>query len=119
MRLWFDVNRAKGEAALKAKARALKSGVLFEGLGCLQEWANDPEAAIRSWAQASQYYANEEDQVRCVLHAVTLRQSMGDIAKALGLARQQIRAHPQANATAVLRAIEVQLAPSATPTASH
>jgi len=105
----WNINRAKGEAALKAKATAMRSGIIMEGLGCLQEWAGDPESAIRSWAQGSQYFENEEDQVRCVLHAVETRRTAGDIARALGLARQQIRAHPGADATNVLRMIETQL----------
>ena len=109
VRLWFSKDRVAGEAALKTKARVLKSGVILEGLGCLQEWAKDPEGAVKSWAMASQYYANEEDQVRCVLHAVELRRATGEIEKALGLARQQIRAHPQAGATQVLRAMEAEL----------
>ena len=117
VRVWFSKNRAAGEAVLLAKAKELNSGAILEGLGCLQEWAKDPEAAVRSWASASRLYPNEEDQVRCVLHAVALRRAAGETQKALGLAQQQVRAHPRATATQVLRAIETELAATPTPAA--
>ena len=43
--LWMQKNRAEGEALLQAKGRALKSGIIFEGLGLLQAAAKDPAAA--------------------------------------------------------------------------
>ena len=109
VRRWFSKNRAAGETFLLAKAQALKSGVIVEGLGCLQDWAGDREAAVRSWALASRYYPNEEDQVRCALHAVEVFCSSNESQKALGLVRNQIKAHPAAEASAVLRAKEREL----------
>lgn len=114
-RLWFSLSRSVGEAALATKGRALKSGLIFEGLGSLQASARDSDAAVRSLAQARAFYTGEEDQLRCALNAVGLLYNSGKKKGALTLAREQIEAHPNAAATLLLRAMAAKLAPAPLP----
>jgi len=109
--LWAQKGRAAGEPALQAKGRALKSGVILEGLGLLQLAAKDPESALVSWAQARRYYKEDADCIRCALHAISLLRESGKTAPALALTREQIKRFPTAAATARLRVIESELAP--------
>ncbi|MCX6966326.1 MAG: TIGR03790 family protein [Verrucomicrobia bacterium] len=114
--LWAQKGRAAGEPVLQAKGRALKSGVVFEGLGLLQAAAKEPEAALASWVQARHFYKEEADGIRCALHAIALLRAEGQTGPALALTREEIRRFPRAEATAHLRAIELELAlPTPTP----
>ena len=106
---WFSKGRPAGERVLQAQAKALKSGIIGEGLGCLQAWAGDRSAAAQSWKQAAKFYKDEEDQVRCGLHLINSLRDAGKENEALALTREQIKAHPKAAATALLQNIQTEL----------
>jgi uncharacterized protein (TIGR03790 family) len=112
---WTAKGRAAGEAFLQAKGRALKSGVILEGLGWLQLEAKDSGAALASWRTARGYYKEDADRIRCALHTVGVLRGTGKNAPALALVREQIKQFPQAPATGRLRAIELELAPPPPP----
>ncbi|MDD5350148.1 MAG: TIGR03790 family protein [Chthoniobacteraceae bacterium] len=107
----WTANRAASETWLRARAKALKSGVLYEGLGLLEEGAGDADAAFAAWTQARQAYREDADRIRCAVHAVDLLRAGHKDAQALALVRGEIARYPQADATELLRAIERQLAP--------
>ena len=115
---WAAKGRAAGEALLQAKGRALKSGVVMEGLGWLQLEANDSGAALASWRAARGYYKKDADCIRCALHAIGVLRATGKNAAALALTREQIKKYPQASAMARLKAIELELAPPPPPSPS-
>ena len=117
--LWATQGRAAGEPALQAKGKALKSGVILEGLGLLQAAARESDAALASWAQARRYYKEDADCIRCALHAIGLLRAAGKTAPALALTREQIQRFPHAAATARLRAIAQELAPPPSTPAAH
>jgi hypothetical protein len=110
-------NRAAGAAWLRARGKALQSGLIFEGLGLLQAGAGDADAALASWTQARQAYRAAADRLRCVVHAVGLLRAGKKNAQALSLVREQIARYPQADAAELLRAIERELAPPPSPAA--
>jgi len=117
--LWAAKGRAAGEPVLQARGRALKSGVIFEGLGLLQSAAKDPAAALKSWRQARQFYKDAPDCIRVALHAIAFLREAGRVSQALSITREEIGNFPNADATARLRAIELELAPpSPTPVPS-
>lgn len=112
---WFEKNHAAGEALLNTRGKALKSGVIFEGLGLLQAGAKDSAGALASWSRARKFYPQDADRIRCALHAIGLLRETGKPDKALALTRQQIKQYPAAPATARLRVIELELAPPPSP----
>ena len=114
----WAVNRAAAEAALRGQARALKSGVIWEGLGLLEAGAGDGDAALASWQQARKAYREEPDRLRCVLHAVTLYRTRQQPARALALVRETLAASPQSAAAPLFQAIERELAPPPSPSPS-
>ena len=113
--LWAQKGRSAGEPALQAAGRALKSGVVYEGLGLLQAAARDSDAALASWTQARRCYRQDADLIRCALHAIALLRQAGKTGAALALTREQIKKFPAADSTARLRAIELELAPPPSP----
>ena len=108
---WNAGNRAGGAAWLRARGKALQSGVLLEGLGLLQAEAGDADAALVSWAKARQNYREDADRLRCVLHAAGLLRAQKKSSQALALVREQIALNLEADAVELLRAIERELAP--------
>ena len=105
----------KGGAALQARGRSLKSGVIYEGLGLLQAAKGEIDDALASWALARRCYKQDADSIRCALHAIALLRQNGKPAAALALTREQIQKFPAADATLRLRAIELELAPPPAP----
>ena len=112
---WATAGRAVGEPLLQAQAKALKSGVIYEGLGLLQAGAKDTAAALGSWASARKFYTEDADRLRCVLHTLAVLTADKKIGQALSLAREQIKRYPEAPATERLRAIVLQLDPPPPP----
>lgn len=108
-RLWF-AKRPAGEAALRAKAVALKSGAIWEGLATLQIAASDPAAAVGSLLEARKLYSNEEDQARCTLHAAGILLNTGKKKAALALLRDQMEATPRTGAAPLLKNLMLRLA---------
>lgn len=113
--LWAGKGRSAGEPWLRARGKALQSGVILEGLGLLQASAGDAPAALATWTQARPYYKEEADQLRCVLHAIALLRGQQKNAAALALVREQLARHPQADAAPLFAAIERELAPPPSP----
>jgi hypothetical protein len=110
-KIWYNQNRAAGEAALRASGKALHSGVIMEGLGLLELTVNDREAAIRSFEESREYYGRSEDALRATIHEVfQLRAAHRDpealaiIGKALALAPA-----PSAPGGDLLRSMESQI----------
>lgn len=113
-RAWFTKDRARGEALLAASARALRSGIIWEGLGLLQAGAKDLPAAFASFAAARKAYKDPGDIQRTAIHEINLRRFNGQRDRALALARSQENAYPKSPATEVIRAIAAELAAPAT-----
>jgi hypothetical protein len=115
---WFEKGRPAGEAMLKEKAAALKSGLIWEGLGLLQAGARDLPSAYASFAKARAAYRSQESAVRCVLHEANLLRFGGKKSESLALIRKSLKAYPTATAAAVLKAVELELDPPPTPPAT-
>ena len=117
--LWAQKGWEVGEPSLQARGRALKSGVIYEGLGLLQAANNDFDDALASWDQARRFYKQDEDCIRCALHSIALLRKMGRTDAALALTREQNKKFRTADAAARLRAIDLELAPPPSPTPSQ
>lgn len=109
--LWASKGRAAGEPMLQSKGRALRSGLVLEGLGNLQYEEKDTASALKSWRQARQFYRDDADCIRCALHAIALLRETGRTGQALAITREEIKNFPKADATERLRIIERELAP--------
>ena len=109
--LWTAEGHAAGVAWLQEKAKELQSGIVWEELGLLEAAAGDSGAALEAWAAARQYYKEDADNIRCALHAVETLRREKKSGPALALVREEIARFPNAEATALLRAIELELNP--------
>ncbi|XHR27999.1 MAG: TIGR03790 family protein [Chthoniobacteraceae bacterium] len=107
-----------GEGWLANRARSLKSGLLWEDLGLLQVQARAPRGAMASWEQARAAYRDEADRLRCLLHEIGLLRSQEKTADALALVRKGLGEPWQAGPVALLRSIELELAPPPSPSPS-
>jgi hypothetical protein len=115
-RAWFSMDRAKGDEALRAAAKEDHSGMIMEGLGCLQVSVNDNEAALASFAQAREYYGKGEDAMRVSIHEIFLLEAANRIAEAKALATKMIAASPHSPAVDLIRALtESRIAPAPAP----
>lgn len=111
--LWLQA-RGKGEAALLSIGGE-NSGLAMEGLGLLQASAGSFPAALRSFSKAQAGYSSMGDKVRVAIHAAQIMRDKASRQETAKFLQQQIRAYPTAEATAVLRSMQVQLT---TPTPS-
>lgn len=108
----WSINRAYSETSLRARGKALKSGVIWEGLGLLQAADGQGDAAaLESWKKARSVYRNEPDRLRCILHAVALLRARQQPQQALALVRETLAGQPQSAAALLFQAIERELAP--------
>jgi uncharacterized protein (TIGR03790 family) len=110
--LWFGTDHATGTGQLRKSGTALHSGIIFEGLGLLQAADGNLDAALQSFQQARKYYPNSGDDVRTLIHEVEFLRKAGKKDAALKIARAGIKTYPTAPATAVLRALETEMAPT-------
>ena len=113
--LWFSAPRAKGDAALREEGKKLRSGAIMEGLGLLQVSADDPNAALESFALAREYYGKTDDAMRVAVHEVfILRAAKRDI-EALTLALTMASAVPKSPAAELLKSLAAPPPPPAPP----
>lgn len=112
-RSWFALSRSAGEKRLAEAAKAMSSGIIWEGLGLLQ-WlaARDHAAAADSFEKAQKSFRNAEDDVRTIIHRAQMLNAQNKPEEAVAMARRGIKAFPKATATNVLR----ELAGETTPT---
>ena len=115
---WFEKDHFAGANQLRKSGEALHSGMIFEGLGLLQESGGDPGGADLSFQRAQKFYTSNGDILRIMIHKIGFLRAAGKKDAALKLARTGIKAYPAAPATAVLRAIETELAPPPSPSPS-
>lgn len=108
---WFDEGRAAGERKLREAGNRLRSEVIFEGLGLLEDDAGDPAAALKSFDTAEKYCANEDDAMRIIIHEVRLMLSEHRLKDALALVRRAVAEFPDSPALPILRADAGQLPP--------
>ena len=117
-RTWFGQGPEAGAAALEASGSALKSGLVFEGLGLLQVAASIPEPAMQSFSRAAKFYGTAEDIIRVTIHEVLQLEALNRPGEALALARKRIAAFPATPAVEILKTIEFGIA-AAHPTAAQ
>ena len=117
-RTWFAEGPAAGTAALETSGNALKSGLIFEGLGLLQVAASQPEPAVQNFSLAARLYQNPEDILRVTIHEVLQLEALNRVPEALALARKRIAAFPTTPAVEMLKSIEFGMA-AAHPTAAQ
>jgi len=118
-KLWFtDRERARQQFA--EDARKQRSGVLMEGLGLLELAADQPDAAIKSFGAARQFYKHSDDILRATIHEVIQLRARTRQAEALPLVRKQLELYGKAPAAEILRGFEREMAPApkATPSAA-
>lgn len=109
--VWFRKSPEAGKAQLQKAGNALRSGIVFEGLGLLHASVPDFTAAIGAFQQARQYYKGGDDILRVTIYEVNILKGQGKKKEALALARKMMRAHPGTHGFEVLRSIENELAP--------
>ena len=88
--VWYEKGRPAGEKHLEASARALHSGIVWEGLGLLQRSVPDNAAATASFVMAENCYGKTEDGLRTVLHRVEILKSEGKPGAAAALAGKKL-----------------------------
>ncbi len=111
--LWFSTDRARGDAALLASGKKLRSGVIMEGLGLLQVAVDDPAAALASFALAREYYGNTEDAMRVAIHEIFLLRAAKRDLEAFTIAVKMSAAVPKSSAGDLLKALATPPAPPA------
>jgi uncharacterized protein (TIGR03790 family) len=103
-RMWFEKNRASGEAALRASAKRMRSGIIWEGLGLLELTTNDGlEAALNAFREARSAYTTPDDIVRVTVHEVMVLKGMNRGFDIAVLIDKVTRAYPNTRATEVLK----------------
>ena len=113
--LWFSTDREKGDAALREAGKKLRSGAIMEGLGLLQVSADDPKAALESFALARDYYGTTDDALRVAIHEIFLLRAAQRDSEALTVALTAASAVPKSPAGELLKSLATPPAP-ATPT---
>jgi len=102
---WFEQSRAAGEKLLVASARALQSGIVWEGLGLLQWSVPDYNAALDSFQHAQKCYGNTDDGARAVLHQCEVYRAMGRPDRARSAAAKSLAKLGGVHGAELLRAI--------------
>lgn len=115
MEIWNTRSHDSGKAALERAAATSKNGLFMEALACLQTANKEPNGAIRSLDEARKLYTNEDDQMRCAIHMIGLLGNSGKKELAVAVAKQQLKATPQAEGAPILYAF---LAPPPPPPAA-
>jgi hypothetical protein len=114
-KLWFT-DREKARQQFAEDARKQRSGVLMEGLGLLELAADQPDAAIKSFGAARQFYKHSDDILRATIHEVIQLRARTRQTEALPLVRKQLELYGKAPAAEILRGVR---AGNGTRTKSH
>lgn len=112
---WYNQSRAAGAAMLKRSGTQLKSGLIFEGLGLLEQSVDDTEAALAAFKRARRSYSDTEDILRVTLHEIGLLRAAGRKEEALAATRSAINTCRGSLTEPLLRAMELQLVPPPPP----
>ena len=103
-KLWFEKDRASGEASLRASGKRLKSGVIWEGLGLLELTTPDgQDAALTAFREARKAYTAPDDIVRSAIHEVILLRNQRKDMDAVVLAGTLADTYKKSRAVEVLR----------------
>ena len=103
-KLWFEKSRDSGESALRASAKRLRSGVIWEGVGLLELTTDDGrEAALTAFREARKAYTSPDDVVRAAIHEVILLRAMHRDPEAVVLAGKIADTYRKVRAVEVLR----------------
>ena len=113
--LWFSTDREKGDAALREAGKKLRSGVIMEGLGLLQVSADDPKAALESFALAREYYGKTDDALRVAIHEIFILRAEKRDLEALTVALTAASAVPKSPAGELLKSLATPPAPPPPP----
>ncbi len=113
---WFGKNRAAAESTLRASARRLGSGMIYEGLGMLKATVKERTEALGFFKDARGLYKEPEDICRVAIHEIFQLRGMNREAEALALARKMIATYPRSPAVQVFQLFDPPPAPAATPT---
>ena len=103
--LWFSTRRAEGDEVLREAGKKLRSGAVMEGLGLLQVSADDPKAALESFAQAREFYGSTDDAMRVAVHEIFILRAAGRDIEALTLALKMGNAVPKSLAGELLKSL--------------
>jgi hypothetical protein len=106
-RQWYRKDRASGETALRAAAKRLNSGIIWESLGLLELTLPDARAeALVAFREARKAYKAPEDIVRVGIHEIILLKGMHRQVEALSLADTLTRTYRRTRAVEVLRMLQ-------------
>ena len=101
---WYAKDRAGAEATLRAAAKRMKSGVVWENLGLLELTTTDgKDSALAAFRSARSAYTNPEDIVRVTIHEVILLRSLHHDTEMFGLISKITKAFPNSRAIEVLQ----------------
>lgn len=109
-KLWFE-DQEKGRQQLTQDAKKQRSGVIMEGLGLLELAADQPDAAIKSFGAARQFYKHSDDILRATIHEVIQLRARNRQPEALALTRKQLDLYGKSPAAEILRMFEREMAP--------
>ena len=102
--LWFGKSRDEGGASLRASAKRLRSGMIWEGLGLLELTTdNGQEPALTAFREARKAYTSPEDIVRAAIHEVILLHAMHRRPDAVVLSGKMADTYKKSRAVEVLR----------------
>jgi len=101
---WFEKGRAEGEKALQDSARDLRSGIVWEGLGLLQQTVPDNDAALSSFERAEACYGPCEDGLRAVIEQATILRAQNKMEDARRLAADELGTYGDFRGASLLRA---------------
>ncbi len=116
--LWFSVDRAKGDEALRAGATKNRSGMMLEALGLLQLSVNDRDGALAVFPQAREFYGKTEDAMRVAIHEIIQLKGVGREADARALAKKMIALVPRSPAAQLLADLTAPPPPPVPPAAT-
>jgi hypothetical protein len=102
-RAWYEKGRAEGQKELEASARALHSGIVWEGLGLLQWSIPADEAALDSFREAEKCYGQTEDGMRTALHQAEILKSEDKSGAARALTYRALERYKDFHGVALLR----------------
>jgi len=92
-------------AALLETGRKLRSGAILEGLGLLQVSADDPKAALESFALAREFYGNTDDAMRVAVHEIFLLRAAKRDIEAFTVAVKMAAAVPKSPSGELLKSL--------------
>ena len=103
---WFEKDHETGRASLRAAAKRLKSGVIWEGLGLLELTGNNgQDAALGSFREARKAYSSPDDVVRTAIHEAILLRGMNRVPEAVVLSAKMADTYKKVRAIEVLRMV--------------